>query len=333
MNCNEEVTIKLIGKLSSEFPELDQFKIRNVVDQILVNYEIYPVEKSLVASDIEEKIQYFLAVKKLDGASPLTIKNYKLQLLKFASFFHKTINSITTIDIRMYLAIVSSSRVKKTTLSNKISILKSFFGWLESEEMILKNPMRKIKNIKIDKHLRKSLTQDELELLRDACKTIRQHTLLEVLFSTGCRLSEAVNINIEDIKWDKGELNVIGKGSKERTVYLNSKAKLYIKKYLKERDKKGITNNALFISSKYPYGRLGNRAIEREMTKIAEAAGFSKSIYPHLIRHTTATLALFGGMKITSIQKILGHENLDTTMIYSEVSNDDVRSEFKKLNQ
>lgn len=103
MNCNEEVTIKLIGKLSLEFPELDQFKIRNVVDQILVNYEIHPVEKSLVASDIEEKIQYFLAVKKLDGASPLTIKNYKLQLLKFASFFHKTINSITTIDIRMYL--------------------------------------------------------------------------------------------------------------------------------------------------------------------------------------------------------------------------------------
>jgi integrase/recombinase XerD len=333
MNSNEEVTIKLVGKLTVEFGEVNQLKLRNVIDEILTNYEIHPIEKHLVASDIIEKAEYFIATEKLNGASPLTIYNYQRQLLMFSDFLCKPVSSITTVDIRMYLAYFLKQGLEKTSINNKISVLKSFFHWLQIEEMIIKNPMLKIKRMKVDKHLRKSLTPDELELLRDACKTTRQRCILEFLFSTGCRLSEMIKANIEDIKWDKSELNVIGKGSKERVVYLNSKAKLYIRKYLNEREKKGIENNALFLSSKYPFARLGRRAVEKDVAKIAKAAGFTKSIFPHLIRHTSASLALKGGMKITSIQKILGHSSLDTTMIYAETDNEDVRTEFKKLNQ
>lgn len=328
MNCNEEVTVKLTGKLTLALPNLEQLKIRNIIDEVLVNYEVHPIENHLIVSDIEEKIQYFLAVKKLDGMSKSTLYNYKLQLLKFAEYIHKPVASITVMDIRMYLATVSRANIRKTTLNNKISILKTFFRWLESEEMIIKNPMKKIKNIKVDKHLRKALTQDELELLRDSCKTTRQRAILEFLFSTGCRLSEMVNVNIEDIKWDKSELNVIGKGNKERTVYLSSKAKLYLKKYLKERE--SIVNPALFITSKYPHTRLGNRSVEREINKIGYQAGFTKSIYPHLVRHTTATLALSSGMSITSIQHLLGHEDINTTLIYSQIDNTSVKEEYKK---
>lgn len=328
LNCNEEVTVKLTGKLTLALPNLEQLKIRNIIDEVLVNYEVHPIENHLIVSDIEEKIQYFLAVKKLDGMSKSTLYNYKLQLLKFAEYIHKPVASITVMDIRMYLATVSRANIRKTTLNNKISILKTFFGWLESEEMIIKNPMKKIKNIKVDKHLRKALTQDELELLRDSCKTTRQRAILEFLFSTGCRLSEMVNVNIEDIKWDKSELNVIGKGNKERTVYLSSKAKLYLKKYLKERE--SIVNPALFITSKYPNTRLGNRSVEREINKIGYQAGFTKSIYPHLVRHTTATLALSSGMSITSIQHLLGHEDINTTLIYSQIDNTSVKEEYKK---
>lgn len=328
MNCNEEVTVKLVGKLTLEIPQLEQIKIRDLIDGILANYEIFPVEKSLITSDIEEKIRYFLVSKKIDGASPITLYTYKLQLMKFASIIHKPVRSITVIDIRMYLALISKN-AKSTTINSKISILKSFFKWLEDEEMILRNPMKKIKNTKKAKRLRKALTQNELELLRDACKTTRQRAILEFLFSTGCRLQEMVNANVKDIKWDKLELNVIGKGNKERTVYLNSKSKLYLEKYLNER--KNIDNPSLFITSKHPYKRLGNRSVEREINKIGYQAGFAKSIYPHLIRHTTATIALSKGMNITFIQRLLGHEDINTILIYSEVNNDLVKKEYKKI--
>ncbi len=331
MNCNEEVTVKLVGKLTLKVPELDQLEIRNLIDEVLVNYELQPIEKHLVASDIEEKAQYFLATKKLEGASEKTLYNYGLTLRRLASIIHKPTASITVVDIRIFLAMISKDKTKGT-MNTKISTLKSFFGWLENEEMIIKNPMKKIKGTKKEKHLRKALTQEELESLRDACKTTRQRSILEFLFSTGCRLQELVDVNIEDIKFDKGELNVIGKGNKERTVYLNAKAKLYLKKYLKERENRD--NPALFITSKYPFSRMGGRSIEREINKITQVAGFDKSVYPHLIRHTTATLALKGGMSITSIQQILGHENLATTEIYAETDNTEVKHEYNKyLNQ
>ena len=330
MNSNEEVTIKLTGKLSLELPELDQLKIRNIIDKVLINYEINPKEKHLVVSDIPEKIQYFLAVKKLDGAKSSTLYNYNLSLNKFSEFIHKTVNSITTVDIRMYLATISNCKnLKSTSINNKISTLKSFFSWLENEEMIIKNPMRKIKNVKVPKRLRHSLTQDELELLRDACKTIRQRAILEFLFSTGCRLAEMVNVNKDDIKWDKGEITVIGKGDKERIVFINAKAKLYLKKYLKQRE--NIENPALFVTIRKPNLRLGRRSIEKEINAIAESAGINKPVYPHLIRHTTATLALKAGMSLTSIQSILGHEDPSTTQIYAETNTESVKEEYKKF--
>lgn len=329
----EELIIKVIGKLSLEYPDINQHKVRELLYECINGYEITARETALVASDIPDRATMYLAVKRLDGLSEKTLYNYKLHLERFASIVVKPLSIITTNDIRVYLAMLSKSKdLKQTSMATEISILKSFFGWLHDEEIIEKNPMKKIKQPKKEKRLRKSLTQEELELLRDSCKTTRQRAILEFLFSTGCRLEEMVNTNIEDIKWDKSELNVIGKGNKERTVYLNAKAKLYLKKYLEER--KNRSNPALFICSKHPFGRLGNRSVEREINKIAKAAGFDKSIFPHLIRHTTATLGLQAGMSLTSIQHLLGHEDPSTTQIYAETSNSDVKYEYNKfLNQ
>lgn len=329
----EELVIKIIGKLSLEYPNLDQLKVRNILYECINDYEITTRETSLVASDIPDRINMYLAVKKLDGLSEKTLYNYKLHLKRFASIVIKPLSVITTNDIRLYLAMLSKSKnLKQTSMGGEISILKSFFSWLTDEEIIEKNPMKKIKNVKKEKRLRKSLTQEELELLRDSCKTVRQRALLEFLFSTGCRVSEISNTDIQDINWNKEELNVIGKGNKERTVFINAKAKLYLRKYLKEREH--IDNPALFVASKKPYNRLGVRSIEKEINAIGKQAGFDKSIFPHLLRHTTATLALKSGMSLTSIQQLLGHDDPSTTQIYAETNNQDVKHEYNKyLNQ
>ena len=170
-----------------------------------------------VINDIQDKIILFLASKKIDGLSDKSLYNYKLQLARFSSYMQKDIDKIETMDIRMFLGYLSKqNNLKQTSLSTTISILKSFFNWLEQEEYILKSPMRKIKQPKKQKNLRKAFTIEELEVLRNACKTLRERALLEFIFSTGCRLSEISNIKIKDINWSNYSLKVIGKGSKER---------------------------------------------------------------------------------------------------------------------
>lgn len=326
MSCHEELSVKIIGKVSLICPEIDQLKLREELLLLLYNYEIGPAERSLVASDIHEKIDLYLAVKKLDGLSKKTLYNYQLILRKFANRLIKPISTVTTNDLRLYMA-VTTKELKSTTVGTIISSFKSFFGWLANEEIIPKDPTRSIKTPKIPIRLRSSLTIEEMERLRDACKTIRQRALLEFLFTTGTRISEAVNAKKQDINWQNLSLRVIGKGDKERVVYISEKSKLYIIKYLESRKD---DDPALFVTTRYPIRGMGARAIQIEIKKIAEAAGFDKSIYPHLLRHTMATLALRSGASLTTIQTILGHTDPATTEIYAEISNDTVAAEYKK---
>ncbi len=332
----DELIVKIIGKLSLEYPDMDQLRVRELLYECVNNYEITARETALVASDIPERAVMYLAIKKLDGLSKTTLYNYKLHLERFSSMVVKPLSMITTNDIRLYLAMLSKvNNLKQTSIATEISVLKSFFSWLANEEIIVKNPMVKIKSPKKEKRLRKSLTQEELELLRDACESERERAILEFLFSTGCRLAELVGVDIKDIDWNSSSLKVIGKGNKERVVYLNPKSRIYIDKYLKTRDELDkLTSPALFICSKRPYNRLGRRSVEREVNIIAERAGFNKSVFPHLLRHTMATLGLKSGMSLTTVQKILGHEDPGTTEIYAEIDNGTIQNEFNKfLNQ
>lgn len=331
MNYNQEVVTLLLDKLIAQVPEVNQSVLRNVLEEVLCNYDVQPQQTALVImSNIQNKIEIYLACKKLDGLAESTLYNYKLHLTRFAKVVRKNIEDITTMDIRMYLAMYQEAKkIQNTSLGNEINILKSFFGWMVDQEYLIKNPSKAIKETKTPKRMRKALDQEELERLRDACQTTRQRCILEVLFSTGCRLSELVDINISDINWSNMSLKVIGKGDAERIVYLSPKAKLYIQKYVADYQSPG-RDDALFLSSKYPYSRLKNRAVEIEIHNIQQQAGFKKSIYPHLIRHTMATLALKSGASLTTIQKILGHTDPATTEIYAEIDSDTVRQEHGK---
>ncbi len=293
-SSKDEVVIKIVGKLTQEFPEMNQIKVRNIVEEVLYKYNVTPTETALVTSDVEEKIQLYLAVKKLDGLSAKTLKNYEYNLIILASHLRKPLATITAMDLRMYLS-VRCKEMKPSSMNAQISILKSFFGWLCDEEYIPKNPTKKLKQTKEPKRLRHALTDEEVELLRQACKTNREKALVEFLISTGCRLSEVVGINKEDINWYDMSLNVIGKGNKERKVYFSIKAKILLKKYLETRKD---DNQALFVTIRAPHGRMGGRSIEREIQKIKERAGFDKSVYPHLFRHSFATHNINSGMPL-----------------------------------
>lgn len=328
--CNEEAVIKIVGRVTQEFLEFEdlqkQIKLRKILDEILYSYDVVTKETSLVASDIEDKMRIFFASKKLEGMSNKTIKNYNYILNKFASFMRKPLSSITTMDMRMYLAYISKD-LKPGSVNAILFCFKSFFSWLVNEEYIYKNPMSKLKATKIPKRLRHALTEEELELLRQACKTDREKALIEFLVSTGCRLSEVIGVNIANINWHEMSLNVIGKGNKERKVYFSTKSKILMKKYLETR--KG-QSSALFTSDRRPYERIGGRAVERMIKKIADSAGFDKSVYPHLMRHSFATNNLNKGMNITTIQHLMGHETSSTTMIYAKLSEETIKHEYRK---
>jgi len=327
MYSNNEVIIKIIGKATLALPELNQLKLRDVLEEVLYNYDVITKEKALISSDIEEKMHIYIACKRLDGLAETTLSGYVDNINIFAKFMKKPVATITTMDLRMFLS-VRCKNLMATSTNTQVSMLKSFFSWLTEEEYIPKNPTTKLKHTKVPKVLRHPLSDEEVENLRQSCKSDREKALIEFLVSTGCRLSEVLQINLNDIDWNDMSLFIIGKGSKERKVYFTVKAKILLKKYIKNR--KG-SSEALFLGLRYPFNRLGDRAVEVEINNIAKRANFDKSVFPHLFRHSYATHNLNAGMPIPVLQKLMGHSSCDTTMIYAELNEDNIKHAYKMV--
>lgn len=238
---------------------------------------------------LSQNIERFLWAKKVDGLSAKSIDNYRMILY---------------------------------------SVLRSFFGWQLMEEAIERSPMLKIKSLKIDTQgLRKALSVEELERLRNACTGYKEKALLEFLVSSGCRVGEVTNIGLDSIDFMERSVKVIGKGNKERTVYFSVRAKLMIEEYAKQR--KG--GAALFAYTRSPYPAMKARGIQYILKKIGERAGLSRKIFPHIFRHTFATQAISNGMEITALQRLLGHEELSTTQAYINLSQETVRRAYDRF--
>ena len=297
------------------------------VTAILKNYIIIK-DSDEQRSDLNRRIKYYLGAKRIDGLSERTLKNYKYNLEMFAERMNKSAAKITTDDIRGYIGYLAENRhLAETSLQTHINTLRAFFGWLHIEEKIKKNPMAKIKSLKLDKKgARQALTVEELERLRDACKTYREKALIEFLVSTGCRLSEFAQLRAADLNLADRSVQVTGKGDKDRVVYFSVRARLMVHEYIVQR--KG--GDGLFVSSKSPYDPLKPRAIQRIVHSLSERAGLEDRVHPHLLRHTFATHALNGGMDVTVIQRLLGHEDIATTQIYAELNEEGVRHQYNK---
>ena len=325
----DEIIIRIIGKLDLMYGNvINQQDVKVMLEEVLCNYEISPKETALVPlNNMQDMMMLYLASKKIEGSSKNTIESYGRNLLKFSNDIIKNVEDVTAMDIRIHLANYAKTGVKNTTIATRTDILRGFFGWLQSEEYIVKNPMDRIKTIKAEPEPREPLTYEELEILRTGCKTLRQRALLEFAYATACRLSEIVQVNIFDIDWNEMCLDVVGKGNKERRVYFNAKAKVHLKRYLNSRKD---SCDALFVTERKPIKRLENRGIQREIKKIQQQSGLKKNVFMHLLRHSQATNLLNSGADITTVQSILGHSELSTTQIYSKTSDSNVKYEYKK---
>jgi len=323
-------TLKLTADINTIFtllaPDIDEVRFHLLMEEVLANYEIHRKTTVQLENDIPEKVELFIASKRLEGLSELTLSSYRYVLSNFAEMFNKAAVQITTPDIRLFLG--KNTDLKKSTLSTKLTILKSFFGWMVKEDILLRDPTSKIATPKKEQRLPKALSVEELEMVREACNSIRQRALIEVLYSTGCRLSELTQLNIESINMQNMSAKVIGKGNKERIVYFSVKAMHHLKKYLLTRNDEC---EALFVTERKPIRRMTNRGIQFEIDKIEKKANIQKKLTPHVLRHTFATLSMDAGIELADLQHLLGHSNPATTLIYGNVSEERKKEAYKKF--
>lgn len=303
-----------------------------ILDQVAARYEIQPRELSLAVYNdgLPEVAKVFLVCKKIEGLSEATLATYMRTLKLFFQEMTKPLERITANDVRVYLFNYQQARnCSNRSLDKYRGYLSTFFGWAADEGYLQRDPMRTIQPIKYEKKPRQNLTQLELEYLRTACQTPREKAIIEFLYSTGCRVSELSGVKQTDVDWNAKSVHLFGKGKKHRTSYLNAKAEVTLRNYLATRDD---DCEYLFVSERKPIKEITPAAIEKIVRNIyARTDGkISTHVTPHILRHTTATMAMQSGMPIVDISKLLGHEKVDTTMIYAHVASADVQTGHRK---
>lgn len=332
-NCNEEVTVKLIGRLTIELPELEvnlpkQLQIKRLVEEVLYGYEVTSKETALVTSDLDGKINYFLATKKLEGLSAATLKNYTYTLRKLEKFFNKPVSTISTGDIKMFM--YSEGETKSPAgLNTFMTPIRLFFKFLQNEEFIVKDPCASIKPVKEPRREKMPLNEEQVEMLRDCVLSKRDRAILEFFLSTGCRVAEVGNVKISDIDFSNKTLMVIVKGNKERRVYFTERCKRALINYLNGRKD---NEPYLFVSERAPHKKLNNRGYQVIVDKMQRMANIDMNVTPHTFRHTFATNALKSGMKPEVIQQILGHNDVGLTLrVYAKLAQTEVEYSYRKL--
>ena len=306
----------LIKIMELSITEEDINTISTAIDLVLKDYNIEEKSTELTVPFYNNNMLHlknFLGVKRLEGRTPATLKHYSYILTTFLIELNMDVKEISTNDIRFYLAKKQTSGLSNVTLNNMRSIYNSFFKYLMQEEVLEKNPIDKIPRFKCQKKHMPAFTNLEMEKLFDNCTSTRDRALLEFLYSTGCRVQECVNMDIDDIDF-KAQTCLIrqGKGNKDRLVYVSDKCMYWLEKYLKERKD---NDKALWFGKR---GRLSKRGIEVLIKRIGDRAGVHA--YPHKFRHTLATNMVRRGAPLPAVQQILGHENIGTTMVYVDVN-------------
>lgn len=275
----------------------------------------------------EKYLEMFLTAKQIEGCSDRTIQYYRVTIEHMLKRITIPLRQIATEDIRQYLIDYQKiNNCGKVTIDNIRRNLSSFFSWLEEEDHILKSPVKRIHKIKTKTVVKEVISDESIEILRDNCKEKRDLAIIDLLFSTGMRVGELVNLDIADIDFNERECIVFGKGSKERVVYFDARTKIHLQNYLESRTD---DNPALFVSLKSPHERLKIGGVEVRLREFGKQLGINK-VHPHKFRRTLATMAIDKGMPIEQLQQLLGHRKIDTTLQYAMVKQSNVKIAHRK---
>ena len=295
---------KIINTVEDFLDNNQRIKLKEILTEICLNYQIERIEqtkKQEILKNNTDILNKFISSKEIEGCSTRTLNYYKDNIIKILDTINLPIDEITTEILRNYLAdYKSNSKAGMVTIDNIRRILSSFFTWLENEDYIIKSPVRRIHKVKTTRKVKETLTDENLEKLRDTCSNVRDLAILELLISTGMRVGEITRLNISDMNFQERSCIVLGKGNSEREVYFSAKSKMYIKKYLEMRTD---NNEALFVSLIKPYNRLGISGIEILIRNLGKEANINK-VHPHKFRRTMATMAIDKGMPIEQVQKL-----------------------------
>lgn len=325
------VTVENVNNFVNQFIILckNDFSEENI--KITLFQCLYDLSKDSAAlitqSEFERNwVQKFFIAKKTEGLSLRSISLYSSILTQFSKFIKKDLLQCTTDDIRYFLLSMQKKGNQDATTLNKKRALSTFYNFLVQENVIVKNPVSVIKTAHRRKKVFQPMDDLQIETMRDEPMPIRDRAIIELFLSTGMRVGELCNMNIDDVDFDNRQCIVLGKGNKERICYLNAKSIFYLRKYLKQRTD---SNRALFVTLLHPYNRLKISGVEIFLRKLGRKQNIR--IHPHKLRRTTATTAINRGMPIEQVQKLLGHESISTTTIYATVNQQSVKDSHDRL--
>lgn len=329
MSNSEAFRTEVISRLYSSLPQDQLRDVMDVLDSAMAGYDISRKQVGIIPADgIQEVVKYYIVSKSVENLSPGTLNNYRLRLLDFFNVVRKAYTDVTPTDIRMYLHYYKEKRGASDHYRDLIRrTLHSFFSWLVKNEYLIRNPCANVEKIKYQRPAREPLSAYGLEVVRWYCSTLREKALVDFLYSTGIRVSECSDVNLSDIDWPTRSVVIRhGKGDKRRIVYFNAESELSLRKYLETRKD---DNDALFVSMRKPHGRLGVRIIQMEIRRISERCAMH--VFPHKLRHTFATGCLHGGMPLDKLQALMGHSKPETTLIYAQQDQTDIRMEYSRV--
>ena len=272
-------------------------------------------------------LELFLTAKEVEGCSSKTLAYYESTISKMNAALAKPYTQLSTDDLRKYLSDYETERgSSKVTIDNIRRIFSSFFSWLEDEDYIVKSPARRIHHVKAPMLVKETLSDEDLEALRDGCRCERDLAIIDMLASTGMRIGELVRLDRADLDLHERECLVLGKGNKQRPVYFDARTKLHLKNYLTSR---ADDNPALFVSLNGRHERLSIGGVELRLRQLGRRL-LPQSVHPHKFRRTLAANAIDKGMPVEQVQKLLGHARIDTTMHYAMVNQNNVKASHRR---
>jgi len=295
--------------------------------------------------DLQREITDFHAHCRRKGLSPLTIRAYGRDLQDFKAWLHKfDIDDVCCRDaVNGWVGNMQARKLAPASIKRRLACLKVMFAWLENEERLELNPFHKLKlTIRLPRRLPRDLTRNELRLLLSSAANsaaqqqtkIAPHTLhlsLEVLFSTGVRISELCAIRLHDIDISSGAIHILGKGNRERRVYIIDPTTMsLVRSYIKRRTPYGTDTDALFVTGQGT--AITPDYIRRRLHKLVESTAIHRRVTPHMLRHTAATQLIECGADIRFVQKLLGHSSISTTEIYTHVTDISLRAALSQAN-